>query len=228
MHEGNLCIKQVTPPKERSATSTGFFGYSGLDITILDYGLSRAEDLSIDYAKPVAFDLERELGLFTSTHAPQCQVYRQMRSFLLRADRKCLPPEEHSIPYAKGIDGPLSWDAYAPYTNVLWLAYLYEYLVDNFQGDEKALAQFKEQTRELWAYLNPEAGDDVPCFGCSADVVCFAVEAGWINEDQLLGPGDSSILDRGEHSIIVSRDEAYAEDGWDASARRRSPRRRRA
>lgn len=219
MHEGNICIKQVRPPRDKEARSDTFFGYSGLEITILDYGLSRAEDLSIDYAKPVAFDLEKDLSLFTSTHASQCKVYRQMRSFLLRADRKCLPPEAHDTPYAKGIDGPLSWDVYAPYSNVLWLAYLYEYLVSNFKGGKKELMGFKKETSELWMYLNPEAAESVPCFGCAADVVCFAVESGWINEGQLLG-SSASMLDR-EDSIIISR-----EDGDHDASLRRSPRRR--
>ena len=185
----------------------------------MDYGLSRAEDLSSDYTKPVAFDLERDLSLFTSTHASQCKVYRQMRSFLLRADRKCIPAEGHKTPYAKGVDGPISWDAYAPYTNVLWLAYLYEYLVDNFTGVQKELVRFKKETNEMWAYLDPEANDEVPCFGSAADIVCFAVESGWIREEQLIGAG-TSMLHR-EDSIIVSRDEG----GGDASLRR-SPRRR--
>ncbi|KAG5927294.1 hypothetical protein E4U53_002893 [Claviceps sorghi] len=99
LHEGNICIRQVRPPcKRKKNASGGRVGYSGLDITILDYGLSRAEDLSVDFAKPIAYDLERDLSLFTSTHAPQCKVYRQMRSFLLRADRKCLAPEAHKTP----------------------------------------------------------------------------------------------------------------------------------
>lgn len=219
MHEGNICVRRVSPRRERCINSSGFFGNSGVDITILDYGLSRAEDLSVDYAKPVAFDLERDLSLFTSTHASQCKVYRQMRSFLLRADRKCIPPEGHKTPYAKGVDGPLSWDAYAPYTNVLWLAYLYEYLVDNFTGGKKQLGHFEEGTKEMWAYLDPDAADDVPCFGSAADVVRFAVESGWIREEQLVGAG-TSMLDR-EDSIIVSREEG---DG-DVSLRRSSRRR---
>ncbi|KAF4334584.1 HASPIN kinase [Fusarium beomiforme] len=200
LHEGNLCIRQVKPPREMGRPSEGFFGYSGLDITILDYGLSRGEDLSIEDAKPVAFDLERDLSLFVSTHAAQCRVYRQMRSFLLRADRTCLPPEAHDTPYAKGIDGPLSWDTYAPYTNVLWLAYLYEYLISHFKGDKKELTRFKKETREMWKYLDPDAGVDVPCFGCAADVVCFAVEAGWVRQEQLNGAEESLI--GGEDSII--------------------------
>ncbi|CAH0026912.1 unnamed protein product [Clonostachys rhizophaga] len=221
LHEGNLCLRQVSPPRKRHPDSLGYFGYSGLEITILDYGLSRAEDLSIDYAKPVAYDLEKDLSLFTSTHAPQCKVYRQMRSFLLRADRICLPPEKHDSAYAKGIDGPISWDAYAPYTNVLWLAYLYEYLVNNFAGSKKELNHFKKLTGEMWGYLNPEAKSNVPCFGSAEDIVGFAVEAGWVREDQLMELGNS-ILDK-EDSIIISK----AEDDVEDASVRRSPRRKR-
>ncbi|RFU79057.1 haspin kinase [Trichoderma arundinaceum] len=203
LHEGNLCVKQARPPRQRDSKADGFFGYSGLEITILDYGLSRAEDLTSDDSMPIVYDLERDLSLFTSTYNPQCKVYRQMRSFLLRADRDWLPPEAHHVPYAKGIDGPLSWDAYVPYTNVLWLAYTYEYMVDHFEGNKKELTQFKKDTAELWKYLNPDAPKDVPSFGCAADVACFALEAGWIREDQLLG-ASASLLERGD-SIIVSR-----------------------
>ncbi|KAF7546882.1 hypothetical protein G7046_g9172 [Stylonectria norvegica] len=207
LHEGNVCIKQIKPPREMGPRSQGFFGYSGLDITILDYGLSRAEDLDTDDATPVAFDLEKDLSVFTSTHASQCKVYRQMRSFMIRADRKCLPPEAHKKPYEKGIDGPLSWDAYAPYTNVLWLAYLYEYIVKNFVGDKKELAHFKKETKEMWTYLNPDAKETVPCFGSAANVVCFAVEAGWMSEEQLIG-AEESMMEREDGSIIISREEA--------------------
>ncbi|KAI8721107.1 Non-specific serine/threonine protein kinase [Fusarium sp. LHS14.1] len=225
LHEGNLCIRQVKPPKKMGSPSKGFFGFSGLDITILDYGLSRGEDLSIDDAKPVAYDLEKDLSIFTSTHAPQCKVYRQMRSFLLRADRTCLPPEAHNTPYAKGIDGPLSWDAYAPYTNVLWLAYLYEYLTEHFTGDKKELARFKKETREMWKYLNPDADENVPCFGCAADVVCFAVEAGWMRQEQLNG-AEESIVER-EDSIIMAREELEElEEMQERTPVRRSTRKR--
>ncbi|KAI5465696.1 hypothetical protein BGZ63DRAFT_501062 [Mariannaea sp. PMI_226] len=223
LHEGNLCIKQVKPPRKMGPRSHGTFGFSGLDITILDYGLSRAEDLSVDDAEPIAFDLERDLSLFTSTHAPQCKVYRQMRSFLLRADRKCLPPEAHDIPYAQGIDGPLSWSAFAPYTNVLWLAYLYEYLLNHFTGDKKVLTQFKKETKEMWKYLSPDAKESVPCFGSAADVVCFAIESGWMTQGQLLGVEDS--LPEREDSIILARHEAHEppSDGTPRRSTRKRP-----
>ncbi|KAF4957526.1 hypothetical protein FSARC_11257 [Fusarium sarcochroum] len=223
LHEGNLCIRKLKPCREMGPRSQGFFGFSGLDITILDYGLSRGEDVSIDDAVPVAFDLERDLSLFTSTHAAQCKVYRQMRSFLLRADRTCLPSEAHDTPYAKGVDGPLSWDAYAPYTNVLWLAYLYEYLTSHFKGDKKELTRFKKETIEMWKYLNPDAEESVPCFSCAADVVCFAVEAGWIRQDQLNGT-EESLVER-EDSIIATREEIN-EGTCEGTPIRRSTRRR--
>ena len=223
LHEGNICLIQSREPTTRSDDAEGFFGYSGLEITILDYGLSRAEDLSIDFAKPVAYDLERDLSIFTSTHAPQCQVYRQMRSFLLREDRKCLPPGAHHAAYPRGVNGTLSWDVWAPYTNVLWLAYLYKYLTSHFEGDRKELADFKAETEELWKYLDPETTEDIACFSCAGDLVCFGVEAGWLGEDQLMDHG-GSILEREEGSIFISKDDvAVIEEGEEGEEQDQDP-----
>jgi serine/threonine-protein kinase haspin len=174
----------------------------------------------------MAYDLEKDLSLFTSTHADQCTVYRQMRSFLLRGDRKWLAPEAHDTPYAEGVLGPLSWTEYVPYTNVLWLAYIYEYITAHFSGDEKDLRKFKRDTRELWTHLNPNAKLSTPSFGCAADVVQFAAEAGWLSEEQLMGRDGSILIAEREDSIILSQDTEFesAEDG--ASRTRRSPRRR--
>lgn len=136
-----------------------------------------------------------------------------MRSFLLRGERGCLPPSAHKSPYAKGADGePLSWDVYVPYTNVLWLAYIYQYMIKVFKGDKKDVAEFKKATKELWRYLDPDAKAGVPAFGSSAEVVRFAVEAGWIDESQLMDCEGER-----EDSIILSREEL------DALERRRTP-----
>ena len=163
----------------------------------------------------MAYDLEKDLGIFTSTHAPQCAVYRQMRSFLLRGDRRCLPPESHAAPYAVAFDGePLDWTVFAPYTNVLWLAYAYRYLVEHFAGGKKELAAFKRETREMWGHLDPGARAGVPCFGSAGDVVRYAVESGWVLEGQVMVEG-STLLER-EDSIMVEDEEGRV---------RRSPRR---
>lgn len=220
LHEGNLCIRQVTAPRDADASQPDVrFGRSGLDITILDYGLSRAEDPHAPDVSPVAYDLEKDLSIFTSTHAAQCAVYRQMRSFLLRGDRVWLPPKAHATPRALAFDGlPLDWTVFAPYTNVLWLAYTYAYLVEHFGGAKKELTAFRRETREMWGHLDPVAKAGVPCFGSAGDVVRFAVESGWVLEEQVVVEG-STLLER-EDSIMLMVDD-------DEGARvRRSPRRK--
>ncbi|AEO69200.1 uncharacterized protein THITE_2029684, partial [Thermothielavioides terrestris NRRL 8126] len=213
LHEGNICIRQARPPiteppSERPTTTTTphpgplRFGASGLDVTLLDYGLSRAVDPN-DFADPprpssvIANDLERDLSIFQSTHAPQCRVYRQMRSFLVHGDRcHVMPPEQHSEPYpavvaaaaatgSSAAGAPISWRAFQPYTNVLWLAYLYDYLVSHFRGSRKELAWFRRETAELWEHLDPDAPREVLSFPCAGAVVGFAVEAGWVEVRQL-------------------------------------------
>lgn len=217
LHEGNLCIRQMSPPSTKSDSSPCQFGYSGLDITILDYGLSRAED-----GEAVAYDLEKDLGIFTSTHAPQCKVYRQMRSFLLQGDRVCLPPKTHTKPYDVAYDGQrIDWTRYHPYTNVLWLAYIYQYMVAGFGGEKKSLMQFKKETKEMWLHLNPEAPRTVLSFSSAGDVVRFAAECGWIREEQLVGEG--SFVEPGS---VAAHDSIIEVSTLQDVHLRRSPRRR--
>lgn len=219
LHEGNLCIRQIGPPSiTKSGGGACRFGYSGLDITILDYGLSRAED----GGEAVAYDLEKDLGIFTSTHAPQCKVYRQMRSFLLKGDRVCLAPKAHNRPYDAGFDAEsIDWTRYYPYTNVLWLAYIYQYMIGSFRGDKKSLTQFRRQTKEMWSHLNPEAPKTVLSFSGAGDVVRFAVECGWIKEEQLVGEG--SFVDG---ASVAGHDSIIEASALQDVHLRRSPRRR--
>lgn len=223
LHEGNICFRQVKSPRPKPDNSPCLFGYSGLDVTILDYGLSRAEDTNSLSSTPIANDLERDLSLFTSTHAKQCKVYRQMRSYLLKGDRIWLPPKAHTKPYQKGLLGtPISWYAHHSYTNVLWLAYLYEYLVANFRGGKRELSAFKRETQEFWTHLNPESSLAIMSFSSAEDIVEFAAEAGWITEEQLMGSArEEGFSMVGEESIIEVRT-ARADDAH----LRRSPRKR--
>ncbi|KAI0834452.1 hypothetical protein F5Y06DRAFT_278678 [Hypoxylon sp. FL0890] len=211
LHEGNLCIRktgQAIPMEDRDRSSR--FGFSGLEVTILDYGLSRAHaDHEVEGSQPIAYDLERDLSIFTSEHAPQCEVYRRMRSFMLRGDRVCLPPESHRNAYEEGIDGPITWSQHEPYTNVLWLAYIYEWMVNHFKGLKKDLNAFKRLTKELWMYLDPDADDSVPSFSSASDVVRFALESGWIEEDQLMEVRED--IERSILSILTTNDDLEKE-----------------
>jgi serine/threonine-protein kinase haspin len=144
-----------------------------------------------------------------------------MRSFLIRGDRVCLPPESHNTAYAEGIDGPISWTIHEPYTNVLWLAYLYEWMVKNFVGSRKEVHAFKRETKELWRYLDPEADENVPGFESASDILRYAVESDWLDEDQLMGGRDE--VEKSILSILAIDD---VDDVADRTLRR-SPRRRR-
>ena len=120
-----------------------------------------------------------------------------MRSFLIKGDRVHLPPAAHDTPYTLDVDGtPISWAPYYPYTNVLWLAYIYQYLVAHFRGDKKELTGFRRATKELLSHLDPEVPRRVLSFPSACDVVRYAAEAGWITEDQLMGDA-SRIIDEG-------------------------------
>ncbi|KAB5570444.1 hypothetical protein GE09DRAFT_1103315 [Coniochaeta sp. 2T2.1] len=222
LHEGNLCIRQASPPTSKMDDTPCQYGYSGLDITILDYGLSRASD---EDGEAVAYDLEKDLGIFTSTHAAQCRVYRQMRSFLLKGDRVCLPPKAHSKPYGQDVNGQrIDWKGYYPYTNVLWLAYTYQYLVDNFRGEKKGLSMFKKETREMWLHLDPGAPRTVLSFSSAGDVVRFAVECGWVREEQLVG--DTSFVGEDGATTMSLNDSIIEASTLQDVHLRRSPRRR--
>jgi serine/threonine-protein kinase haspin len=148
-----------------------------------------------------------------------------MRSFLLKCDRVHLPPADHHTPYEKGVNGPISWAAHYPYTNVLWLAYIYQFLVAHFKGDRKELGRFKRATKEFLTHLDPDAPRHVLSFPNACDVVRYAAEAGWITEQQLMD--ESSRLDDWDgsvaynESIIIEAKTAETED----SHLRRSPRR---
>ena len=148
-----------------------------------------------------------------------------MRSFLLKGDRMHLAPKFHNKPYETGVDGPISWSSYYPYTNVLWLAYIYQYLVGNFQGEKRELSQFKRTTREFLSHLDPEAPRHILSFSSAGDVVRYTAESGWITEEQLIGErsrvDESDLVSIGYCESII---EGHSLEG-DTSHLRRSPRR---
>lgn len=81
LHENNICIKAVHPPSSKPRKcAERKFGYSGLQVTLLDYTLSRAdkpalvtaaatesEEESEQEPEIAAMDLEQDLSLFHAT-----------------------------------------------------------------------------------------------------------------------------------------------------------------
>jgi hypothetical protein len=73
LHEGNVCVRQVgnlisCAPKQRHK-----FNYSGLEVTLLDYTLSRATQGDVTIFR----DLEEEPELFRESKVLQHQMYRR-------------------------------------------------------------------------------------------------------------------------------------------------------
>ncbi|KAF7863113.1 hypothetical protein EAF04_007196 [Stromatinia cepivora] len=240
LHENNICILEYTPPattsksksksKSQTPSSPHKFGNSGLEITILDYGLSRATIYphpSPSNPSPppeiVFYNLESDTAVFSSFEPSsiagiQFDTYRRMRAYLFsgglsntnantpnKAIRDAIKKKTHS------------WEEYIPYTNVLWLYFLMEYLTEvapkGGRGKQGKQAWIRE-TEELRWLLHPdwapgdgqdtgptEEQEEEMGLGCAGDVLQYAFDMGWIHEEDL-GDLDTSRSTLREDSYI--------------------------
>ncbi|TEY75125.1 hypothetical protein BOTCAL_0065g00270 [Botryotinia calthae] len=242
LHENNICILERTPlpaaskPNSisRSKTKPHKFGNSGLEITILDYGLSRATIYPVASSsnpspapETVFYNLESDTAVFSSFEPSsiagiQFDTYRRMRAYLFsgglsntnantpsKAIRDAIKQKKHS------------WEEYMPYSNVLWLYFLMEYLTEvapkGGRGKQGRQAWVRE-TEELRWLLDPEwvpgngASDDKGSegedeeeeelgLGCAGDVLQYAFDMGWVCEEDL-GGSDTSRLSLREDSFV--------------------------
>lgn len=105
LHWGNILL-QSTNDKEINYKIDGrlvTIPTNGVKATIIDYTLSRIVcDNNVFYN-----DLAHDADLFSATGDYQFEIYRLMRSHLANV-----------------------WDVFTPYTNVLWLHYIVDKLID--------------------------------------------------------------------------------------------------
>lgn len=73
LHEGNVCVRQVGNLKSCAPKQRHKFNYSGLEVTLLDYTLSRATQGDVTIFR----DLEEEPELFKESKLLQHQMYRR-------------------------------------------------------------------------------------------------------------------------------------------------------
>ncbi|ESZ93233.1 hypothetical protein SBOR_6389 [Sclerotinia borealis F-4128] len=257
LHENNICILEHTPttttsnlkskskskskPNTRTPPSPHKFGNSGLEITILDYGLSRATiypSSSSSHPSPspetVFYNLESDPAVFSSFEPGtiagiQFDTYRRMRAYIFsgglsntnantpsKAIRDAIKQKKHS------------WEEYIPYSNVLWLYFLMEYLTGvapKGKGKQGKQAWLKE-TAELRWLLHPDwmPGNGVQGadngeiqreeqeeigIGCAGDVLQYAFDMGWVHEEDL-GTVDTSPTRLRENTYIETEKENSA------------------
>ncbi|TGO57502.1 hypothetical protein BOTNAR_0200g00190 [Botryotinia narcissicola] len=223
LHENNICILERTPPQaapKPNSKSPHKFGNSGLEITILVYGLSRATIYPVCSSsnpspapETVFYNLESDTVVFSSFEPStiagvQFDTYRRMRAYLfsggasntnsntpLKAIRDAIKQKKHS------------WEEYMPYSNVLWLYFLMEYLTEvapkggrgkpgnpdwvpgNGASDGKGEDEGEGEEEE-------ELG-----LGCAGDVLQYAFDMGWVCEEDL-GDADTSRLSLREDSYV--------------------------
>lgn len=213
LHENNICVaftgEELIPIDPYSSLR---FGLSGIEITILDYGLSRA---TVENGDTVFNDLEKDLVVFHSTAreaipAMQFDSYRRMRNYLLtgrktKTDKKWHvaqdPPEPTKPESSKAVKGQekgsgrQEWSESMPYTNVLWIRYMLAYLSDRFEGEddegwEEQKSFFEGEVAELKARLEPRCKNG---FESARDVAEYCFRRGWFDD------GEGSV-DEGEET----------------------------
>jgi serine/threonine-protein kinase haspin len=91
-----------------------------------------------------------------------------------------------------------TWAEYTPYSNALWIKYLFKWLRTAYLKaiapmDDSAQWYLTEGINKLRRKLDVRTKNGA--FGSATDVLVFAVEQGWITEEQMESHGvDSSIL----------------------------------
>lgn len=109
-----------------------------------------------------------------------------MRSWVFERKTSSTGPDYHDTPY-DSLNTDASWEDYAPYTNVLWLWFLFDWLINRLEessGGSAAVERFREETKELAARLCPD-DKTASNYKDAADVANYAMRLGWIAIEDL-------------------------------------------
>ncbi|KAL1954957.1 hypothetical protein VTO42DRAFT_415 [Malbranchea cinnamomea] len=142
LHLGNICIKRKRvescpdslargTPDDRDHAPTGF-GLSGIETTIIDYSLSRAEYQSEQNANEFIIawsDLDKK-QIFDSIGRDEEEkllrdTYRRMRSHIY---------QNNLLDEAQPPKVPLQWQSYNPGTNLIWLSFVLTILLRRYKA----------------------------------------------------------------------------------------------
>lgn len=163
-------MRQTADPRPIPTTTRHRQGYSGLQITLLDYTLSRASTPD----QTLHLDLESDPEIFASTSLLQHQMYRRMRNWIFF--------RTHGIhhPLFDSVNPPQcgSWADFEPYTNVIWLWYILTHVLEKYKG--KGKREFLKETEELRAFLHPDVRVYDGGFGDVGAVYEYCMEKGWL------------------------------------------------
>ncbi|OBT68184.1 hypothetical protein VE03_02343 [Pseudogymnoascus sp. 23342-1-I1] len=189
LHEGNICLRSAGPASEipeasSSSTSELRSGFSGLEITLLDYTLSRARTpdgktlfLDLDDPENAALFEDCEPGT-KDQERKQRRVYSAMREHVIAQEKLAAGGKQQ-----KGqVDEEGRWAKHHPYTNILWLSYILEYTITHFSGPNAALKLFEAEIADVRATLLKGKGEGG--WGSTAEVREELWVRGWVEMDE--------------------------------------------
>ncbi|CZR67183.1 uncharacterized protein PAC_17082 [Phialocephala subalpina] len=223
LHENNICIKlkddfvENDPNRPKNCISSLLrlkYGFSGLEITIIDYGLSRAELVNGEIMfKDLEQDLEVFKGVDDGIAGIQYDTYRRMRTHLIEGTRTHRPLKWHTPTTFTSSKLNRDWSSHIPYTNVLWLRYLLFFLINRLKEslptakEQKKLKphskkgrmterfkELEEEIKELKRRLDPRTKNGA--FGSALDVSDWMMGPGvsWVAAEQVMNEDGESFL----------------------------------
>lgn len=206
LHMGNICISGLKPDHEsdqRPVNANKKLGYTGIETTLIDYTISRAEmggnkGIS-DVDEDVAFlDLEKDLTLFEGDAEVEYQyeMYRHMRAAMYLDD----PLADLYERWDEAKESGRTWRGYHPQTNLVWLHFILHEILKQFdchhtdkqpstdRNDMEAhrAKQLEATLLKLQQLLDPER---LPSSGLrsAGNLVGLALDKGWLDKEDVQG-----------------------------------------
>jgi hypothetical protein len=123
-------------------------------------------------------DLEDDLTLFQAGDSLQSQMYQRMRTWLFLRKNMITHP---ALPLKRQL-GRESWSDFIPYTNVIWLHYILDFIIGKYTTDnqDRLVNIFKGQVAELRELLDPEREADEGGFISASEVFWHCCNQGWL------------------------------------------------
>ncbi|KAK4697694.1 serine/threonine-protein kinase haspin, partial [Lecanoromycetidae sp. Uapishka_2] len=140
LHPGNICIKYIDQKSRKTSKNTqSFRPQTNIEVTIIDYTLSRA---NLTESTVLAHSMQ-DKSIFTQksknpNDQKQYDMYRWMRDIF------------EGTPRPKG-NTSQRWKAYIPMTNVLWLHHLLSILLQETEDFGKDGTGYTEGSRQKMA-----------------------------------------------------------------------------
>ncbi|TIA50567.1 hypothetical protein D6C79_02978 [Aureobasidium pullulans] len=205
LHMGNICVSGLNNAahcREADyvpASSNRKLDFTGIETTLIDYTISRAEmgvPVSAEGEEDVAYlDLERDLALFEgdAEEEYQYEIYRYMRSAMYLGE----PLGDLWERWDEAEESGRTWKGYHPQTNLVWLHFVLHKLAEQIEwpssGNHIQDSQAAQRAEELEAallkvnrLLDPE---EMPQTGLrsASDLVVLALDEGWLDKEDVQG-----------------------------------------